>query len=142
MHIFKNVYLWRNNNEQKINSRKFISDKTPLHNSNPKHVHSWILTKNELKMNSRRLISEKYPSFMNIDKQAENGLQSQSGCHGLSSWMTVMFDFHEWLSWMTVMDNFHGWLSWMTFIMDDFHGWHSWMTFMDDWTLLLLDYND
>ena len=60
---------------------------------------------------------------MYVNKQAENGLQSPSGWHGLS-W-TFMDDFHWWLSWMTFMDDFHGWLSWMIF-MDDFHGWLSW----------------
>ena len=56
-----------------------------------------------------------------LQKQAENGLQSRSGYHGLS-WMTFMDDCHRQLSSMTFMDNFHGWLSWLTF-MDDFHGW-------------------
>ena len=45
-----------------------------------------------------------------MKKQAKNGLQSRSGCHGLS-W--------------PVKDDFHGLLSWITLMMtvkDDCHG--------------------
>ena len=59
-------------------------------------------------------------------KQAENGLQSRSGWHGLS-WMTLMDDCHGHHPWMTLMD-----------LMDDFHGWLSWMTGMDYPRLLMV----
>ena len=65
-----------------------------------------------------------------IKEQAKNGLQLQSGCHGL---LWTFMDCPR-LSW-TVL-NYYG-LSWT--IMDC-HGWLSWMTFMDDcygWLLLL-----
>ena len=69
-------------------------------------VKTWSLT-----MNNAR-------NIRNI-KQAENRLQSRSGCHGIS-WH-VMVDFHGWLSQMTSMNDFLGWLLWMTFM--DFTYW-------------------
>ena len=63
----------------------------------------YFLQWNMFKLNLKFLSSSgPGPGLISVkSKQAENGLQSRSRCHGIS-W-TVMDD-----SWMTFMDDFHG----------------------------------